>query len=158
MCGVLCQGIDCQSGIIVSFCAVLLLLYGLVFLFQLAQAVQFLVAPTPILKTLNLDNQTLKYCVLQLLVDFLKSINSYVVAAEKWLKPNDYKHFHHLITEHVRRNVPNVQTVLKDWETCDTEKEKIVEYTQVDYLKVAFELLELYKKVTPQLVESLNET
>lgn len=115
---------------------------------------QFLVAPTPILKILapkdsTFETPTIKFSVFQLFLDFLKSVNSYVSAAANWLKPADYEQFRRHISEHIARNFPNVKTILDDWEKTEQE--------EANFLQIALRLLEFYKRLSPGVLETLGD-
>lgn len=119
-------------------------------------------APIPILKILfpedgSFQNRSVKFCVLGLVVRILQSVHNYVTAAEKWVKGDDYNRFKRLISDHIERNFPNIQSIMKDWQLVDEREEsKIVQYTAADYLKAAFQLLDYYKDLSPNTLDSLN--
>ncbi|KAJ8983575.1 hypothetical protein NQ317_006622 [Molorchus minor] len=91
---------------------------------MLAQIVQFLVAPIPILKILLPENQTyellsVKKHVISLILEILKSLELYLVSAKSWLSPDDQKKFKIHVTNHITRNFPDGKAILTDWDLSD---------------------------------------
>ncbi|KAJ8964980.1 hypothetical protein NQ317_006386 [Molorchus minor] len=120
--------------------------------YQLAQIVQFLVAPIPILKILLPENQT--YELLS-----VKKAQLYLVSAKSWLSPDDQKKFKIHVTNHITRNFPDGKAILTDWDLSDeTSTEIAVNITQSQFLENIFDIIDLYKKLVPQLLDSLNSS
>ncbi|KAJ8959185.1 hypothetical protein NQ318_022446 [Aromia moschata] len=130
--------------------------------YQLAQVIQFLVAPLPILKIVIPDNHTfeqpsIKKQVMSLLLQILTSLEVYVSATKGWLSLDNHRKLKTHITNHVARNFPDAKTIIDDWEhTDEPEVDKDTILTQSKFLEVVFDIFELYKKLAPQLLDTLS--
>ncbi|KAF2902622.1 hypothetical protein ILUMI_03556, partial [Ignelater luminosus] len=127
---------------------------------QLAQIIQFLVAPTPIIKTIIPENNifekpAIKHHILLVLVEFLKAVKKFLLSAKNCLKLQDYQILKNLLNEHINRNFLDAQNILCDWSKSDDE-ETLGSYSVLNRLEVIFELFDLYEEICPQLLESLS--
>lgn len=127
----------------------------------MGQIIQFLVAPTYILKTIIPENNefkqaTIKYHILTLLKEMLVSLDIYLDASINWIDDDKFVVLKNLVKEHIAKNFPQAIDILKNWNQIDddssTEFEK---FTAIDNLEIIFEIFNMYKKMCPQLLETL---
>ncbi|CAH1129288.1 unnamed protein product [Ceutorhynchus assimilis] len=108
---------------------------------QLAQIIEMLVSPVPILKTLLTDNhdKDVKIHILKLLHRMLEKINLFLSASRKWTN-NHLKITQHL-SNYISKHYPNAYSLLQE---CKNEQE--------EYLETVLDILNIYKNVAPQLL------
>ncbi|XP_018569378.1 nucleolar pre-ribosomal-associated protein 1 [Anoplophora glabripennis] len=131
---------------------------------QLAQVIQILVAPLPILKVVLPINGTfashaVKKHVMSFLVEMLHSLNSYLDTSKDWLNAESHRKLKTFVSSYVSKNFPNANAILSDWEAeniNDTEQSAII--TDENFLEIVFDIFDLYSKIAPQLLDSLNST
>ncbi|KAJ8946551.1 hypothetical protein NQ314_008865 [Rhamnusium bicolor] len=127
--------------------------------YQLAQIIQFLVAPLPILKTIIPENHifespSIKQYVVSLLLEMLRSLDLYLAASVKWCTPENHKKLKKYITIFVTRNFLDAKTILDDWETKNEFSSAAISQSQ--FLEVVCDIFEIYRNLAPQLLDSLN--
>lgn len=117
-------------------------------------------APTVILKVLvpeNYDTFTpiIKYNIMKLLLEMLKSISLYVDFASKYLNAEKFDLLKNLLMEHVARNFPNPELLFKKWDEMQDIPEGFEQYDVLDYLSFAIEISIYYEKLCPRLLDNL---
>lgn len=93
---------------------------------------------------------------MQFLNSVLKSIDLYLTASKKWLTTEKQLILKHMLSEHISRNFPSAQEILKHWNKLEESDDVSVKYTVLDYLNVCFDLLEHYKNLCLPLLEYLS--
>ncbi|GJQ80006.1 hypothetical protein Trydic_g9479 [Trypoxylus dichotomus] len=118
---------------------------------QLAQITQMLVAPTQILKILlegeTFSDKYLKYHTSHILTRCIELVELYLKSAEAILTSENYSTYKNLIQAHLDRNFPNSTLLLTNYKAKD---ELVDDY---NFLDVIFQLLSMYQKVCPQLLD-----
>lgn len=117
-----------------------------------------LVAPMPILKTLIPENQisetpSIRYQIMLLILEMITSLKLYLDQSKNWLSADNYHKFKSHITNYINRNFPDSLLILKDWDKVD---ESQADVSKIEFVKTIFNIFEVYKYISPTLLESLN--
>ncbi|CAH0564314.1 unnamed protein product [Brassicogethes aeneus] len=128
---------------------------------QLTQIISFLILPLPILKTIIpegfiFENSVIKQHVVSLLLEFLKRAQDYLNHSETWLnRKDDQQKLKQFFNNYISKHFPDSILILNNWESVD-ESEEIEGLTNIEYLGNIFDILGIYKNISPNLLESLN--
>ncbi|CAG9815877.1 unnamed protein product [Phaedon cochleariae] len=124
---------------------------------QLFQIVQCLVSPLPVIKTVlpetNIfESPAIKFNVISLLLEMLKSLNSYLKSLKTSLGAEDHSKLKSYVNNFISKNFLDGVKILNDYQNG----EETPEYSQIQFLEVAFDIFEQYKHLSPILLDSLS--
>lgn len=124
------------------------------FLLQLAQVTQILIAPTQILKTLTqeekFNDKYLKYHVSKVLTHCIQALELFLTTFKTRMPTLQFLTYSNLIKEHMNRNFPNSSVLLTNFKAKDDL------LNDFDCIDAVFQLLSIYQRVCPQLLEFRN--
>lgn len=124
--------------------------------------IEILGAPLPILKIILQENQSfagnaVKRHVMSLLLEMLRSLNSYLEASRNWLNFEDHRKLKSLISNYIIKNFLDAKAILRDWETKNINSEmKEANINNEKFLETVFDIFDLYNKTASQLLDGLN--
>ncbi|XP_076259984.1 nucleolar pre-ribosomal-associated protein 1 isoform X2 [Rhynchophorus ferrugineus] len=124
--------------------------------FQLAQLIEILTSPIPVLKVLLSDNSTENtllldiYTVVSLMI---QKVNNFASALESWTNSANIKTIKDILATFIARNFPSVQKMLNIWKTI-TSKDNLS--IKLDYLEVVLRILKCYQTLAPTLMYDLT--
>ncbi|XP_030758661.1 uncharacterized protein LOC115884273 [Sitophilus oryzae] len=120
---------------------------------QLAQIIEILVSPAPILKLLlsgdavNKDLQLKKH-VYDIMSAMLKRIDTYLQAMKSKFSPNDCKITATILSNFIQKHYPFSEKLFSDWrdfKPVDNEQ-------KFDFLEVVLDILKSYQNLAPQML------
>lgn len=129
----------------------------------MAQVIQFLAAPTPILKTIvpnnNFDNSSciIKFTILGLIKEMLSSIKTYLQAASNWYKDDKLSILRNLLRDHLLRNFPNSGRIFdENWAKIEEDvPPHFANYDALDRLSLIFDIFVLYKELCLPMLDDI---
>lgn len=130
-------------------------------MFQFAQVVQCLAAPTAILKIIVPENfakltPLLKFNILIVIKQMLLSIELYLHAASKHFSSEKMNQSRNLICDHILRNYPNFQKIFSEWQRVeDNFPREFPKFDVFDNLSLMLDIFILYEKLCPQLLDGI---
>ncbi|KAK5641737.1 hypothetical protein RI129_010284 [Pyrocoelia pectoralis] len=125
---------------------------------QICQIIPNLVAPSAILQTIlpknfALEKPIVRYNIIVLLVECLKSIKSYLSTMERSLKQQQFYILKMSIKDYILKHFVSVDHAIIKWTQPDDEP-----YSVEENVEAVLELLDLYESNCPPLLEGLTNT
>lgn len=94
---------------------------------------------------------------MSLLLEMLRSLNSYLQASKDWLSIENQSKLKSLISSYVTKNFLDSKTILNDLGAENIKSEIKSDYiSEEKFLEIVFDMFDLYNKMAPQLLDSLN--
>ncbi|KAJ8915188.1 hypothetical protein NQ315_000441 [Exocentrus adspersus] len=130
---------------------------------QLAQAIQILATPLPIIKavvpeTRKFSSPMIKRHVMSLLLEMLSRLYSYLDASNAWLSLENHLKLKTFTASYVAKHFLGADTILSEWEVADADCDIALKISDEKYLETAFDIFDLYNALVPQLLDSLSST
>ncbi|XP_060522167.1 uncharacterized protein LOC132699461 [Cylas formicarius] len=123
---------------------------------QLAQIIEVLICPAPILKILLPEDNlyavpNIKQHISVFLYDMLEALNNYLQHLDTRTTIENHKKIKYHLSNYVSRNFPKAQTLMNDWRELSKEID-----TKIEYLACILDILNLYKNLAPQLLYTID--
>ncbi|XP_066139562.1 uncharacterized protein [Euwallacea fornicatus] len=125
---------------------------------QVAQIIEILVSPSPIIKRL-LDvtpEEKVKVSshIIQLLCHMLEQMYKFMSKFKIFTNSNNFLKLSNFLANYVAKNYPKPDRLLQEWTLISSSDENVEQ--KKNNLKVILDILSLYKNISPQLLANLT--
>ncbi|XP_066251701.1 nucleolar pre-ribosomal-associated protein 1 [Euwallacea similis] len=125
---------------------------------QVAQIIEILVSPSPIIKTL-LDvtpEEKIKVSshIIQLLCHMLEQMNKFTSKFKIFSNTNNFLKLSNSLANYIAKNYPTADKLLQEWTSISSSEEDVKQ--KENNLKAILDILSLYKTISPQLLSNLT--